>query len=215
VRAELLADTSRGPVATDVDDLGALIVAELARRGGQDPKPQGLGGGFGQVAVESDVAQPGGQRGGQGGQLQSGRSCRVRAYRPRRLWLDLIHSDPLAALLRVPALTAPDAGVDLARMPVGRTETGGAWVLRLLDRHVLVGRAERPGPVDPDGRVQVFGIDPGVRGQGAGRGHQPGVGGGDRLGPGPGWVMWRVRRRALVTMRPATARIRSRSRFGS
>ena len=31
VRAELLADTSRGPVATDVDDLGALIVAELAR----------------------------------------------------------------------------------------------------------------------------------------------------------------------------------------
>ena len=64
------------------------------------------------------------------------RSCRVRAYRPRRLWLDLIYSDPLAALLRVPALTDPDAGVDLARMPVGRTETGRAWVLRLLDRHV-------------------------------------------------------------------------------
>jgi len=74
--------------------------------------------------------------------------------------LDLIHSDPLAALLRVPALTDPDAGVDLARIPVGRTETGRAWVLRLLDRHVLVGRAERPDPVDPDGRVQVFGIDP-------------------------------------------------------
>ncbi len=88
------------------------------------------------------------------------RPCRVRAYRPRRLWLDLIHSDPLAALLRVPALTDPDAGVDLARIPVGRTETGRAWVLRLLDRHVLVGRAERPGPVDPDDRVQVFGIDP-------------------------------------------------------
>jgi hypothetical protein len=42
------------------------------RAGGHDWEAQRLGGGFGQVAVQSNVAQSGGQRGGQGGQLQPG-----------------------------------------------------------------------------------------------------------------------------------------------
>ena len=41
------------------------------------------------------------------------RSCRGRADRPRRIWLDLVHSDPLAAPLEVPALAEPATTVDL------------------------------------------------------------------------------------------------------
>jgi len=66
------------------------------------------------------------------------RSCRVRVDRPRRIWLDLIHTDPLAQPVAVPALAEPDTGVDLARVLIGRTETDRPWVLRLLGRHILV-----------------------------------------------------------------------------
>ncbi len=101
------------------------------------------------------------------------RSCRVRADRPQRIWLDLVHADPLVAPLRVPALAEPDTRVDLARILVGRTETGRAWALRLLDRHLLVAGVSDAGkssvvwavlralaPWIRAGRVQVFGIDP-------------------------------------------------------
>ncbi|MGH3832637.1 MAG: FtsK/SpoIIIE domain-containing protein [Pseudonocardiaceae bacterium] len=101
------------------------------------------------------------------------RSCRVRVDRPRRIWLDLIHTDPLAQLVRVPALAGPDTGVDLARVVIGRTETGRPWVLRLLGRHILVAGVSDAGkssvmwavlralaPWIRAGRVQVFGIDP-------------------------------------------------------
>ncbi len=44
------------------------------------------------------------------------RSCRVRVDRPRRIWLDFVHTDPLAQTLTVPALAEPDTGVDLARV---------------------------------------------------------------------------------------------------
>ncbi|MGH4006943.1 MAG: FtsK/SpoIIIE domain-containing protein [Pseudonocardiaceae bacterium] len=101
------------------------------------------------------------------------RACRVRVDKPRRIWLDLIHADPLAQSVRVPALAGPGAGVDLARVPIGRTETGRPWVLRLADRHVLVAGVSDAGkssvmwavlralaPWIRCGLVQVFGIDP-------------------------------------------------------
>jgi S-DNA-T family DNA segregation ATPase FtsK/SpoIIIE len=63
--------------------------------------------------------------------------------------------------------------VDLARVPIGRTEIGRVWVLRLLDRHVLVAGVSDAGkssvmwavlralaPWIRCGLVQVFGIDP-------------------------------------------------------
>jgi DNA segregation ATPase FtsK/SpoIIIE, S-DNA-T family len=101
------------------------------------------------------------------------RSCRVRVDRPRRIWLDLIHTDPLAQPLAVPALVDPGAGVNLARVVIGRTETSRAWVLRLLGRHILVAGVSDAGkssvmwavlralaPGIRTGLVQVFGIDP-------------------------------------------------------
>ena len=39
-------------------------VGDQAGWGGQEPEAQRLGGGFGKVAVQCEVAQPGGQRGG-------------------------------------------------------------------------------------------------------------------------------------------------------
>ncbi|MGH4025408.1 MAG: FtsK/SpoIIIE domain-containing protein, partial [Pseudonocardiaceae bacterium] len=101
------------------------------------------------------------------------RSCRVRADKPRRIWLDLVHSDPLATPLRVPAMAEPGTAVDLARVLIGHTENGRPWIVRLLDRHVLVAGVSDAGkssvmwavlralaPWIRAGRVQVFGIDP-------------------------------------------------------
>jgi S-DNA-T family DNA segregation ATPase FtsK/SpoIIIE len=100
-------------------------------------------------------------------------SCRVRVNHPRRIWLDLIHADPLAAPFTAPSLTEPDTGVDLTRVLIGRTEAGRPWVLRLLDRHILVAGVSDAGkssvmwavlralvPWIRCGLVQVFGIDP-------------------------------------------------------
>jgi S-DNA-T family DNA segregation ATPase FtsK/SpoIIIE len=100
-------------------------------------------------------------------------SCRVRVDRPRRIWLDLIHTDPLAAPLPAPALAEPGTGMDLARVLIGRTETGRPWLLRLLGRHILVAGVSDAGkssvmwavlralaPWIRRGLVQVFGIDP-------------------------------------------------------
>jgi len=101
------------------------------------------------------------------------RSCRVRVDKPRRIWLDLIHTDPLAQTLAVPSLVEPDTAVDLARVLIGRTETGRPWLLRLVDRHILVAGVSDAGkssvmwavlrtlaPWIRCGLVQVFGIDP-------------------------------------------------------
>jgi DNA segregation ATPase FtsK/SpoIIIE, S-DNA-T family len=57
-------------------------------------------------------------------------SCRVRVDQPRRIWLDFLHSDPLAAPIGVSALAEPGTGVDLARVVIGRTEAGRPWLLR-------------------------------------------------------------------------------------
>jgi len=101
------------------------------------------------------------------------RSCRVRVDKPRRIWLDLIYTDPLAQPGRVPALADPGTAVDLARVFIGRTETGRPWALRLLGRHILVAGVSDAGkssvmwavlralaPWIRAGLVQVFGIDP-------------------------------------------------------
>ena len=101
------------------------------------------------------------------------RCCRVRVDKPRRIWLDFVHADPLAAPITVPSLAEPGTGVDLARVVIGRTETGRPWVLRLADRHVLVAGVSDAGkssvmwavlrvlaPWIRSGLVQVFGIDP-------------------------------------------------------
>jgi DNA segregation ATPase FtsK/SpoIIIE, S-DNA-T family len=101
------------------------------------------------------------------------RSCRIRVDKPRRIWLDLIHTDPLTRTVRVPALADPGTAVDLARVVIGRTETGRHWVLRLLGRHILVAGVSDAGkssvmwavlralaPWIRTGLVQVFGIDP-------------------------------------------------------
>ncbi|MBA2694787.1 MAG: cell division protein FtsK [Actinobacteria bacterium] len=100
-------------------------------------------------------------------------TCRVRVEQGRRIWLDFLHTDPLAQPIPTPALAEPDASVDLARVPVGRTETGRPWLLRLLDRHILVTGVTDAGkssvvwavlralaPWLRSGAVQVFGIDP-------------------------------------------------------
>jgi S-DNA-T family DNA segregation ATPase FtsK/SpoIIIE len=100
-------------------------------------------------------------------------SCRVRVDRPRRIWLDLLHADPLTAPIAVPSLVEPGTGVDLARVVIGRTETGRPWLLRLADRHVLVAGVSDAGKSSVMwsvlralaswircGLVQVFGIDP-------------------------------------------------------
>jgi DNA segregation ATPase FtsK/SpoIIIE, S-DNA-T family len=100
-------------------------------------------------------------------------SCRVRVDKPRRIWLDFLHADPLAQPLVVPCLATLGTVVDLARVVIGRTETGRPWLLRLADRHVLVAGVSDAGkssvmwavlralaPQILSGLVQVFGIDP-------------------------------------------------------
>ncbi|HEX4100827.1 MAG TPA: FtsK/SpoIIIE domain-containing protein [Pseudonocardiaceae bacterium] len=100
-------------------------------------------------------------------------SCRIRVDKPRRIWLDLIHTDPLAVPLVVPALAEPGTGVDLTRVVIGRTETGRPWLLRLLGRHILIAGVSDAGkssvmwavlralaPWIRSGLAQVFGIDP-------------------------------------------------------
>lgn len=96
--------------------------------------------------------------------------CRVVLDRPGRLWLEFTHGDPLAEL--VPAI-APPSDMDLSALPIGRTEDGGDWKLRLLGNHLLVAGAtgsgkgsvmasmlRAMGPGIRDGSVEVWAIDP-------------------------------------------------------
>ena len=70
------------------------------------------------------------------------RNVQVRANRPGQLSLQVQHGDSLAAPIPVPAPTVP---VDLGAIPVGRTETGQTWRLRILGRHLLIAGATGSG----------------------------------------------------------------------
>ncbi|MCG8919885.1 cell division protein FtsK [Actinokineospora sp. PR83] len=100
------------------------------------------------------------------------RSCRVRVTRPGSLALDLVHADPLARVLPVPAL-AEESAVDLRRVTIGRTETGKPWRLRLLGGQHLVVGVQGAGkgsvlwatlwalaPLIRSGAVRLVGVDP-------------------------------------------------------
>jgi DNA segregation ATPase FtsK/SpoIIIE, S-DNA-T family len=97
-------------------------------------------------------------------------SCRVRVDRPGRVWLDFTLADPLCEA--VPALSVADVP-DLAALPMGRTEDGSPWRLRLLDSHVLIAGATGSGKGSVlwslvrsvaggirAGTVQVWAVDP-------------------------------------------------------
>jgi DNA segregation ATPase FtsK/SpoIIIE, S-DNA-T family len=98
-------------------------------------------------------------------------SCRVRVMGPGRIELDLIHSDPLTRVLRLPEMS--EEPVDLKRVTVGRTETGKPWRIRLLGNQILVVGVQGAGkgsllwsvvwalaPMIKAGQVRLYGIDP-------------------------------------------------------
>ncbi|GLZ38525.1 hypothetical cell division FtsK/SpoIIIE protein [Actinokineospora sp. NBRC 105648] len=100
------------------------------------------------------------------------RSCRVRVIRPGVIELDLVHSNPLASPVALPAM-GTESAVDLRRVVVGRTETGKPWRLRLLGNHLLTVGVSGAGkgsllwavvwalaPLVEAGAVRLVGIDP-------------------------------------------------------
>ncbi|MGH9116435.1 MAG: FtsK/SpoIIIE domain-containing protein [Acidimicrobiales bacterium] len=98
------------------------------------------------------------------------RECRVVIERPGLLRLDVIRGDPLAAIV---AALPVGWRVDLAALPIGITETGGPWTVRLAGNHVLVAGVTGAGkssvvwsmiralaPLLAAGVVQLWGVDP-------------------------------------------------------
>ncbi|MGH9120149.1 MAG: FtsK/SpoIIIE domain-containing protein [Acidimicrobiales bacterium] len=98
------------------------------------------------------------------------RECRVAIERPGLLRLDVIRGDPLATV--VPALSI-SWQVDLTALPVGVTEAGTPWKVRLSANHVLVAGVTGAGkssvvwsliravaPLVAAGVVQLWGVDP-------------------------------------------------------
>ena len=97
-------------------------------------------------------------------------SARVLSDRPRRLWIELVRRDPLAAT--VTPVTARGSR-DLAAVPVGRQEDGSIWTIRIAGTHLLIAGATGAGKSsvlwslrhalgnDIDtGRVEVWAVDP-------------------------------------------------------
>src|SRR5208282_5112289 len=66
------------------------------------------------------------------------RLCRFRDIAPGVLLLELVRADALAD--PIPALPIA-GGVDLAGLPVGSSEDGAPWRLRLVATHVLIAGA--------------------------------------------------------------------------
>jgi S-DNA-T family DNA segregation ATPase FtsK/SpoIIIE len=96
--------------------------------------------------------------------------CRVREIGPGLIALEFVRADTLADPLG--ALPYPHE-VNLSALPVGRTESGGPWLLRLLGTHVLIAGATGSGkgsviwsavrallPAILGGWVQVWALDP-------------------------------------------------------
>ena len=100
------------------------------------------------------------------------RDVRVSRHRSRGqlVTVDIFRRDTLVSV--VPALPVPET-VTLSAVPLGRTETGGTWRLRLLGAHVLVVGVTGAGkgsvlwsllrgiaPAIHSGQVSVWAIDP-------------------------------------------------------
>jgi DNA segregation ATPase FtsK/SpoIIIE, S-DNA-T family len=96
--------------------------------------------------------------------------CRVRELGPGLITLEFVRADTLAEPFG--ALPFP-AEVNLSALPVGRTEDGGPWLLRLLGTHVLIAGATGSGkgsviwsavrallPAIVGGWCQVWALDP-------------------------------------------------------
>jgi DNA segregation ATPase FtsK/SpoIIIE, S-DNA-T family len=96
--------------------------------------------------------------------------CRVRELGPGMVVLEFVRADTLAQPFG--ALPFP-AEVNLSALPVGRTEDGGPWLLRLLGTHVLIAGATGSGkgsviwsavralfPAIVGGWCQVWALDP-------------------------------------------------------
>jgi len=78
-------------------------------------------------------------------------SCRVRAVKPRRIALEFMHADPLAATVNPDRLDSDDEPhsvdrmpVNLAALPLGVCADGQPWTLRLTT-HVLIAGASEAG----------------------------------------------------------------------
>jgi DNA segregation ATPase FtsK/SpoIIIE, S-DNA-T family len=96
--------------------------------------------------------------------------CRVRELGPGMVTLELVKADTLAD--PIPALPYP-LRPNLAALPLGYTESGTPWLLRLLGTHVLIAGATGSGkgsviwsavramlPAIAGGWVQVWALDP-------------------------------------------------------
>jgi DNA segregation ATPase FtsK/SpoIIIE, S-DNA-T family len=96
--------------------------------------------------------------------------CRVRELGPGLITLEFVRADTLADPFG--ALPFP-AEVNLSALPIGRAESGGPWLLRLLGTHVLVAGATGSGkgsviwsavrallPAIVGGWCQVWALDP-------------------------------------------------------
>lgn len=94
----------------------------------------------------------------------------VTAAGPGWVRITVHHTDSLTAPIRVPSPSNP---VNLAGVPVGATETGTPWLVRVLGRHLLIAGATGSGkgsvvwsiltglsPLIRDGVVQAWVIDP-------------------------------------------------------
>lgn len=95
---------------------------------------------------------------------------RVRPLAPGWITIEVQHTDALATPIAMPA---PTEVVDLESVPIGVTETGRDWIVRLRDRHLLVAGATGAGkgsvvwsilagiaPTIHTGLVKIWIIDP-------------------------------------------------------
>jgi DNA segregation ATPase FtsK/SpoIIIE, S-DNA-T family len=70
------------------------------------------------------------------------RACSLREHPASLVTLTFAYRDPLATV--VPPLPVPDV-LDVTALPVGRTEDGGVWRLRLHDSHLMIAAATGAG----------------------------------------------------------------------
>jgi S-DNA-T family DNA segregation ATPase FtsK/SpoIIIE len=100
------------------------------------------------------------------------REARVTPSGPGSVWIELHHTDVLAATIG-PLPVQPEPDVSLAGIPVGRHEDGTPWLFSLWQTHVLIAGATGAGkgsilwsllrglsPAIGAGWVQVWAIDP-------------------------------------------------------